>query len=276
MSEMDQATIDGAVDDIDVGAVDAGEMPANDAETETEGAEQSEASAQQKAEQESRERDAKRKSAVEQRFAKMTWEKNEALRELQELRQKYASQEQQHLQEPSLYDFDSIDDYSKAMAEFQEKKAEQNFQGRFEQQQAEQQRHAQTLKLESAETAFHKQHADYYNVVGNLVGLSGGQLPEQLSAAIFELGQEAPAILYEIGKDPVECIELLNMPPNLQWMKLGEVRASLKNTTTPPKVPNAPAPVSPVTGKANVKKNPLEMGDGDAVNYLKSLRKKGK
>ena len=220
------------------------------------------------------ERESKRQTAIDQRIAKLTWEKNEALRAAQTLREKYASQEQVNLKEPDLYDFESVDDYAKAMSEYQHKKSEQEVNSRFEQQRTDQARQAQSMQIESAEAEFGKTHPDYLQTVSKLISLSGGQLPEQLSEAVLELGADAPAILYELGKDPMDYVELLGLPPSLQLMKLGEVRASLKNKPQAPKVPNAPPPVNPPSGKANVKKNPLDMKDGDAVSYLKSLRNK--
>ena len=261
--------------------VDSTNTPAEDQEIDQEQGQQVEAEPtdEQKAEAEKQaevERESKRQTAIDQRIAKLTWEKNEARREVEALREKYASQEQVALKEPDLYDFESVDDYAKAMASYQQKKSEQDFNSRFEQQRSDQLRQAQSMKLDTAETNFQKTHPDYLQTVGKLVSLSGGQLPEQLSEVVLELGDEAPAILYELGKDPMDYVELLSLPPAMQLMKLGEVRASLKNKPQVPKIPNAPAPVNPPLGKANVKKNPLDMKDGDAVSYLKSLRNKGK
>ena len=97
--------------------------------------------------------------------------------------------------------------------------------------------------------------------MGSLVHISGGELPEQLSRAVLELGDAAPAVLYELGKDPVDIVELLDMSPTQQLMKLGEIRATLKNSPKNPKIPNAPAPVNPPKGGANSKKDPYKGSD---------------
>lgn len=217
-----------------------------------------------------------RQSAFDKRIARMNWEKNEALREAQALREKYAHQEQQAKAEPQLHDFDSVEDFAKALTKFEQDKSEQDQNSRFEQQRSEQMRQAQAMKVDTAEAEFQKSHADYPQVVGSLISISGGQLPEHLGAAVLELGDDAPAVLYELGKDPVDYVDLLNMSPMHQLMKLGEVRASLKNNPKPPNVPNLPKPVELTQGKANTaKKNPLSMDDTNATAYIKSLQKKG-
>ncbi|WP_151805889.1 hypothetical protein [Acinetobacter bereziniae] len=220
--------------------------------------EEQQAEAAKKAEEE---KAAHRQKAIDQRIAKITREKHEAIREAQALREKYAAQEQKALTEPQLHEFESIDDYAKALSKYQEDKANQNYQSQFEQQRNEQMRQAQALKLDAAEAEFQKSHTDYAQVVGNLVNISGGQLPEQLGAAVLELGDDAPAVLYEIGKDPVDFVDLLGMSPTHQLMKLGEIRASLKNNPKTPKIPNNPAPVSPAKGATNSKKDPYKGSD---------------
>ncbi len=227
---------------------------------ETELTEEQQAEAAKKAEEE---KAAHRQKAIDQRIAKITREKHEAIREAQALREKYAAQEQKALAEPQLHEFDSIDDYAKAFAKYQEDKANQKYQSQFEQQRNEQMRQAQALKLDAAEAEFQKSHTDYAQVVGNLVNISGGQLPEQLGAAVLELGDDAPAVLYEIGKDPVDFVDLLGMSPTHQLLKLGEIRASLKNNPKTPKIPNNPDPVNPSKGSANLKKDPFKGSDND-------------
>lgn len=228
--------------------------------SETELTEEQQAEAAKKAEEE---KAAQRQKAIDQRFAKLTWEKNEAIRKAQELEQKYAKQEQSTQSEPQLHEFDSIEDYAKALSKYQENKAKQSFQSQFEQQRVEQLRQAQAIKLDAAEAEFQKSHADYQHVVGNLVNLSGGQLPEQLGAAVLELGDDAPAVLYQIGKDPVDFVDLLGMTPTQQLIKLGEIRATLKNSPKTPKIPNTPAPVNPPKGGANSKKDPYKASDDE-------------
>lgn len=220
--------------------------------------EQQAEAAAQKAEEE---KAAQRQSAIDKRFAKLTWEKNEALRKAQELEHKYANQSQSAKKEPQLHEFDSVEDYAKAISEFQTEKAKQEYASQFEQQRNEQLRQAQAHKLEAAEAEFQKSHPDYIRVVGSLVHISGGELPEQLSNAVLELGSDAPAVLYELGKDPVDIVDLLNMSPIEQLMKIGEVRASIKNSPKTPKIPNAPAPVNPSKGGPNSKKDPYKGSD---------------
>ncbi|WP_109439829.1 hypothetical protein [Acinetobacter haemolyticus] len=222
--------------------------------------EQQAEAAAQKAEEE---KAAHKQSAIDKRIAKLTWEKNEALRKAHELEQKYASQAQSVVKEPQLHEFDSIDEYAKAVSKYQEDKVRQDYQNQQEQQRTEQLRHAQAVKLEVAEAEFQKAHPDYLRVVGSLVQISGGELPEQLSMAVLELGDAAPAVLYEIGKDPVDVVELLDMTPTQQLMKLGEIRATLKNNPKTPKIPNAPAPVNPAKGGTSSKKDPHSGSDED-------------
>ncbi|OTG65829.1 hypothetical protein [Acinetobacter silvestris] len=228
--------------------------------SEVELTEEQQAEATKKAEEE---KAVHRQKTIDQRFAKLTWEKNEAIREAQTLREKYGTAEHKELKAPELHDFESVEDYANALSKYQQSKAEQDYNSRFERQRSEQLRQAQALTLSNAEAEFKKTHADYVQVVQSLVHLSGGELPEQLSIAVLELGDAAPAVLYEIGKDPVDFVELLNMSPMHQLMKIGEVRASLKNIPKIPKTPNAPAPVTPPKGGANSKKDPYKGSDDE-------------
>ncbi|MFW1943469.1 hypothetical protein ACG93R_08155 [Acinetobacter guillouiae] len=226
--------------------------------SEVELTEEQQAEATQKAEEE---KAAQRQSAIDKRIAKITWEKNEAIRRAQELEQKYATQAQSAYKEPQLHEYDSIEDYANAISKFQADKARQEYASQHEQQRNDQLHQAQAYKLEVAEAEFSKTHPDYQRVVGSLVHISGGELPEQLSRAVLELGDAAPAVLYELGKDPVDIVELLDMTPTQQLMKLGEIRATLKNSPKNPKIPNTPAPVTPPKGGANSKKDPYKGSD---------------
>lgn len=219
-------------------------------------------------------RAAEQQSAIDRRFAKLTWEKNEAIREAQALREKYVAQEQKSLVEPEVHDYESIDDFKKALSDFYKTQTAQDYQSQFENQRQQQVRQAQQIKLESAEVEFEKAHPDFTQRVSTLVQLSGGELPQQLNIAALDLGEDAPAVFYEICKDPADVINLLEMTPNQQLMKLGEVRATLKNSPKTPKIPNIPPPINPANGKpSNGKKNPLSMSDTEATAYIKSLRK---
>ncbi|MCU4389911.1 hypothetical protein KTH73_04110 [Acinetobacter courvalinii] len=222
--------------------------------------EQQAEAAAQKAEEE---KAAQRQSAIDKRIAKLTKEKHDAIRKAQELEQKYASQAQSAVKEPQLHEFDSIDEYAKAVSKYQEDKVKQDYQTQYEQQRIEQLRQAQAVKLDIAEAEFQKAHPDYLQVVGSLVQISGGELPEQLSMAVLELGDAAPAVLYEIGKDPVDVVELLDMTPTQQLMKLGEIRATIKNNPKTPKIPKTPAPVNPAKGMTNSKKDPYQGSDDE-------------
>ena len=88
--------------------------------SEVELTEEQQAEAAQKAEEE---KAAQRQSAIDKRIAKLTWEKNDAIRKAQELEQKYASQAQSASKEPQLHEYDSIEDYANAISKFQADKA---------------------------------------------------------------------------------------------------------------------------------------------------------
>ena len=228
--------------------------------SEVELTEEQQAEAAKKAEEE---KAAQRQSKFDKRINQLTWEKNEAIRRAQELEQKYAKHEQTAQTEPQLHEYDSVEEYAKALSKYQSDKAKHDVQSQFEQQRIDQMRQAQALKLDAAEAEFQKSHADYQQVVGNLVNLSGGHLPDEMGMAVLELGDDAPAVLYEIGKDPVDFVELLGMSPTLQLMKLGEIRATIKNSPKTPKVPNNPAPVNPSKGVTNSKKDPYKGSDAE-------------
>lgn len=206
---------------------------------------------------------AERQSAYDKRIAKLTREKYDAIREAEALREKYATQEQKAYVEPQLHDFESLDDYAKALSDFHKAKSVQDYQNQFEQERSTQIREAQVAKLQTAETEFTKLHPDFKQVLQTTLELSGGAISENISNALLEVAEDAPAVLYELAKDPVDYVELLGMSPINQLLKIGEVRATLRNKPKTPKIPNIPTPINPSKGGSNSKKDPYKGSDDE-------------
>ncbi|MFW2078826.1 hypothetical protein ACG94X_14115 [Acinetobacter sp. ULE_I010] len=260
MENIEQPAEDTTLPNTAIESEQVADQSQGDGDSEVELTAEQQAEATQKAETE---KATQRQNAIDKRINKLTWERNEAFRKAEALEAKYGAVNQANLKEPQLHEYESVEDFAKAVVQYQKTAAERGMENHFEQQRNEQMYQAQVIKLDTAEAAFTKDHADYHHVIDGLVNLSGGQFPEQISIAVLDLGEDAPAVLYQIGKDPADFIDLLNMSPLQQMMKLGEVRASLKNAPKLPKISNAPPPVNPPKGGANSKKDPYKGSDDE-------------
>ncbi|WP_410210234.1 hypothetical protein [Aquirhabdus sp.] len=221
--------------------------------------------------------------AIERRIAELTrmrYESDrraeEAERVAQALRQRYEEPVQQSPQDgrPMIEWFDTLTDYEHALEEYATRQVYQKVSHQFEQQRYAVAQAEVGQRFVQAESRFSKENPDYQHVVNNLSVLVGDDgLPAHLRDVILQ-SDVAPALLYELGQDLDEFSDFLEMPPLEQLMRLGEIRAAVKQGSRRQHTPQAahlPKPISPVSSNASAKRDPYKMSDRDFL-AAKGLR----
>ena len=175
-------------------------------------------------------------------------------RQIQELNAKLAPQVQQDASAPRLEQFNDIEEYATARANYAKQQQLKELQQRQAAQSvtAEQQRVVSEWekRVEDAEDKY----PDFHQVVGELKPVT------PLLAAIMEAG---PDVAHYIGKNPAEAHRISALPVVSQLREIGKLEAKLAAEPAKPKVPSkAPAPISPVGGKSGgVSDQPLDTDD---------------
>jgi len=152
-------------------------------------------------------------------------------------------------EEPKLEQFQSYDDYVKAMAKHEAGKhvKEMTEAERKEQQQAAQRQQAQKVLIEhqARQAKATEKYEDYEEVA-----FGNPHMPEHMVRAIIE-SETGPELAYWLGKNLAESERISKLSPILAIKELGKIEAKLE---APPPVPakpsSAPAPIVPIGGKA--------------------------
>lgn len=166
-------------------------------------------------------------------------------KELNELRAKVTPTPQADGAEPKLDQYDDIEKYAKAKADYQAKKAVQE----YEKKQREQNSQAQTARIsteweERAERGSSK-YDDWEDVVGDI------KPTHPLTIAIMR-ASNGEDVAYHLGKNTKEASRIAGLDPLSQVMAIGELSARLALTPPKAKTPSkAPAPIAPVTGTSS-------------------------
>ena len=165
--------------------------------------------------------------------------------------------------EPKREQFTDYEEFVAAKAEYRAlQKADQLFQQRQAQQQRafEQQRMQATAaqvqqQFRSRVDEYAKSKPDFADLVTENTDV---RIPDE-TAAIVQMMDDGPAILYHMGKNPEIARQLWGKPAMVQAMVLGQLSASIKSG---PAVSSAPAPGKPVGAKSGSSENPPSDMDG--------------
>ena len=155
---------------------------------------------------------------------------------------------------PKLTDFDDIEKYADAKAEYESKRAIQKYEAermaRAQQQDLQSLSQTWEKKVEKAESKY----ADFYDVVGDFV--PNPALPMTVAIAQAENGDD---IAYYLGQNRNEAIRIMQMDHVAQIREIGRLEAKL--LADPPKakkLSEAPKPIKPVTGSESGSAAPSE------------------
>jgi len=173
--------------------------------------------------------------------------------------------------EPRLEQFDDIEKYAKAKAEFAREQAlkEREAKERTESLKAEQTR-IQT-SWEEQLTKAEEKYDDFDEVVGNI------QPVDAVSVAIM-LAENGADVAYYLGKNLKEAQRIMELRnPVAQSVAIGKLAAKLESQPPVPKQPSkAPAPIVPVSGNAAAPSDEISPDDDMRTFIRKRERQLGR
>ena len=206
------------------------------------------------------------KAAMQKRIDRLTAQRSEAERKLQENEQRLAALAPKQTDDgPKEADFETYEEFliakgeHKARKDYEAKEAEAKKaeRTRLEQQQFE----AQRKEFDAKEAEFRKTTPDYDDTVAVLneaIGSVNHKSPEfQAFREMLLSSSDLPALSYELGKNPEILDELQTMRPGQIARKLFEIEQGIKNKPAPTTKDVLPTPIKPLGGKVRTEK-PLE------------------
>ena len=248
-------------------ALEPVEVPSAVPETGEQGENQQQPAAEQveKAEPDESER---KKNGLSKRFSELTQQRREAEaraaraeQEAQELRRRIEEQSKGDKAEtaPKLDDFETYDDYNRAVARWEAKEALRQERSALleESQKASQQQKQAALQAEyqaKADIAREK-YADF-DAVAYRQDVAVSQ--PMIDAILYS--ENGADLQYYFGKNPDVAAKIAAMAPPEALLAIGRLEAQLQ-TQPAAKATSAPAPISPVNQRAVAQKTPDEMTD---------------
>lgn len=262
-------------DSVDTGATEntAAEVETEQTETtpesETQEPEQQEPEKKEEGEQEEK----PKRNRAQERIQQLAREKAEMAAKLADYEAK-ANQPVQASERPNIADYDDINDYYKAVDEYQIDQAV----ARLEQKQSKASEQKQQIEKQSEFEAVITTVAETYPDFDSVVqaGLQRDlPMPLTLDEVAFEFGYSPETqvkLLYEIGKNET-LHETLSGSSKLKAARILSELVDSWETKPVPKVSKAPPPIKPVQANAPATRNINSMSDGESVAYLKNLKK---
>lgn len=211
-----------------------------------------------------------RKNRLQERFDELTRAREEARKEAEYWRKLVLDkQEAQPVTqtsdaEPQLEQFSTELEYAKAHAKWvarQEAYAliqqrEEAIQRAAQQREAETQVQSYQARIAEARTRY----SDYEEV---MVTAPDIPLPPHISQALLE-SEFGPDVAYRLAKDPARVQRIVSLTPTAALREIGKVEAEIeagrKSKAAPPRVSNAPEPISPVDAKTSTPSRDAEPG----------------
>ena len=207
---------------------------------------------------------------VKKRIDKVTRQKYEAIAEsnrlkaeIEQLRAQIAPKQEA----PDISQFDTLDDYVEAVAEYkyqhnmlseQEKNVERAIEQRVSRE--------WTAKVEKVRSVA----PDFDAVFNNVASIEFAPMALE-AVAQHPKGAE---IAYMLGKDVSEAYRIAALPPSQQLMAIGELAAKT-NVPKPKTVSSAPPPVKSVSG-GNVTTDPSKMSTSEYIKWRNDQQRQKK
>jgi len=168
---------------------------------------------------------------------------------------------------PDISQFDTLDDYVEAVAEYKLNQKTQTAQSQQAQQtQAQAQAQDWVAKVEKVRSVA----PDFDEAFSNVASIEFAPMALE-AVAQHPKGAE---IAYMLGKDVSEAYRIAALPPNQQLMAIGELAAKT-NVPKPKAVSSAPPPVKTVSG-GNVTTDPSKMSTSDYIKWRNDQQRQKK
>jgi hypothetical protein len=195
-------------------------------------------------------------NGVKKRIDKLTRQKYEAIAEknrlqaeIEQLRAQIAPKQEA----PDISQFDTLDEYVEAVAEYKLNQKTQTAQSQHAQQtQAQAQAQDWVAKVDKVRSVA----PDFDAVFNNVASIEFAPMALE-AVAQHPKGAE---IAYMLGKDIGEAYRIAALPPSQQLMAIGEI-AARTNVPKPKTVSSAPAPIKPVQGGASNSSPPADIDE---------------
>lgn len=209
-------------------------------------------------------------NGVKKRIDKVTRQKYEAIAEanrykaeLEQLRAQIAPKQEA----PDISQFDTLDEYVEAVAEYKLNQKTQTAQSQQAQQtQAQAVAQDWVAKVDKVRSVA----PDFDAVFNNVASIEFAPMALE-AVAQHPKGAE---IAYMLGKDIGEAYRIAALPPSQQLMAIGELAAKT-NVPKPKAVSSAPPPVKTVSG-GNVTTDPSKMSTSDYIKWRNDQQRQKK
>lgn len=206
-------------------------------------------------------RDEKGRYVPQERVNEITRARREAERQRDFYRQQLESmqtQPQQHYQPqsndrpPSLQDFQTVEDWGAAIADYSARQALTQAEQRFQQRDQQYTQHQLAQQFQQKEAAYAASVPDYMERVEELA--SSVPMPNELLMAISQ-SDHGPAIAYHLAQHLDVADRLARMNPVAAAVEIGRIEARISAPKPNKPVTQAPAPVPTLGGSSVVGKD---------------------
>lgn len=193
-------------------------------------------------------------------------------------RQRYAQQSAPRETSPTapkLEQFDNLDDYVAAKAEWV---AEQKLAKAFAEREAKEQQRAEQGRRGQLEQTWHQKVNQFRTEAPDfdeVIGSADVQLNETMANALME-SDLGPKVAYYLARHPDEAEDMQYMTPQQVYRAVGKIEARLENESLVKKQSGAPKPVSPVGSRASSVKSIFDTNDYDDFVKLRQKQIAGR
>lgn len=166
--------------------------------------------------------------------------------------------------EPRLEQYDDIEKYAEAKAEYRKEQAIKQFQAEQAKARTQQQIERISQEWESKAAEAESTWEDFHEVVGEL------QPNSHFAVALMRTD---PAVAYHLGKNIKEAQRIAALDPIDQLVAIGKLSAKLESEPVAAKTPSkAPPPINPVSGKAATPSEEISPED-DMRTFIRKRQK---
>ena len=224
-------------------------------------------------------KEAEHQDRVQKRIDKLVAEREAERQQRAQLQQRLQELEQQlkpaHSSKPDIGDFDSLDDYDKALSEYAAQQARREIEAQQQQAKAQQQQAEMVARLEAAEAKAKAVYPDFDEKVTRGAQLVGELHPMVTQAILGE--PDSGLIAYELIGDPKAALAFAEMTPAQQLREIVRVadRLSTNPPTRKPAVASskAPPPITPVSANSPATRDPSQMSTDEWIKWRRNQSK---
>lgn len=212
----------------------------------------------------------------DRKIRRQTAANHQLQKKLEDERAALKKQAEPELKKPVMDEFDSMDDYEKAMDDYVEKRigqaAEEKATQKVSQQQLDSELAEKTKVFKQKEYEFAQATPDYQDAAQVLNEYAALVQPNDPSMEAFAqsilASDNSPALIYHLGKNPEKIEDLMGKSPVMVARMMTGYEAELKQAVTPAKLKVKPKPPTPVKATGKGKKRLEDMSGEELRSSL--------